>query len=289
MSRAAYESYFSVSAPIGSYFGVDVSWWQGAGVYTDTLAYWRDQFIKWCSFVCIRTSFGASGDDGNQASHFQAAHEVGYPGEDRSLGTYHYVVPSSGLDGNFDNYIARSDPYVDQTDFDMLDFEEGPNPGASAISTMHDKVEQRRQRTCFLYGGKTYWDSAGALSVAAERLWEAHWPSKQALAWQPTTSWEEWGAPLMPDQFAPMPKYPGVWQWSSSAIGQPLDLDMSTSPKLLGIGELPVVTKSGLTAEEHQMLTDIATKVSSITGADYNLIRGIVRDELSKLHLQQGS
>jgi hypothetical protein len=244
MSKAAYEGYFGKQAPSGAYFGADVSWYQGAGSYSDTMGYWQD-FNTWASWVNIRTSYGRSGDDGNQGLHFQCANDIGFRNGGRTLGTYHYVIPTSGVDGNFNNYISRSDPFVSVTTHDMLDFEEGPNPGNGFINEFCDRVEQRRQRPCLIYAGKSYLDGAGPINCPVEKVWVAHYPGRGATAWSPTTDWSSWGAPLMPNQYGDV--VPGCWQWSSTAIGYSLDLDITTTPHIFGIG--------GTTVED-DMFTD---------------------------------
>lgn len=229
MSRAAYEAYFRQAAPAGAFFGVDASWYQGysRGVL---VGYWSD-FGAWADFVCIRTSFGGSGDDGAQGDHFAMADEIGYQG---SMGTYHFATAGPGVQANFDNYVRSSDPFVDRTSFDMLDYEAAPNVGAGGIDELCDRVEQRRQRPCNPYSGKGYLDAAGEIICPASKFWVAHYPGRSADAWSPTTDWASNGAPLMPYQYGAV--YPGCWQWQSMTPQHgSLDLNMTTTPESFGL------------------------------------------------------
>jgi hypothetical protein len=248
MSKAAYESYFGQAAPSGAVYAADISYWQGIDVWYD-LAAWADS-------VCIRTSYGSSGDDGRQAAHFNKAAEIGYGG---TLGTYHYIIPNSGMPGNLSNYLSRSAPFVDRTRYDMLDFEESPVASNQFINEMCDAVEQTRQRPCLIYGGKSYLDQAGPISCPAGKFWVAHYAARASNAWVPTNDWSSWNAPLMPNQYGPT--LPGVWQWSSTAIGYSLDLDISTTPEAFGIGS----TGAGedMTPDESRMLTEVFNQLTS--------------------------
>lgn len=235
MSRAAYEAHFGVAAPSNAIYGVDISYSQ-AYVSPSVLdygfarSYW-DDFAPWSNFVCIRTSYGGSGDDGAQDLHFQIASDIGYQG---SLGCYHFIYAQSGVQANFNNYIRRTDPFVDRTSFDMLDFEVAPNAGAGFIDQFCDMVQQLRQRPCNIYTGKGYLDAAGVISCPADRLWVAHYAAGGSNPWVPTNNWASWNAPLMPDQYGEV--LPGIWQWSSTASGRSLDLNISTTPSAVGIG-----------------------------------------------------
>jgi hypothetical protein len=232
MSRQAYESYFGQSAPANALFGVDMAYpqaYSGSSTldYNFCKGYWLD-IHSWADFVCIRTSYGGSGDDGGQGLHFQIANELGYAG---AKGCYHFVYAGPGVQANYNNFISKSDPFADQTTFDMMDYEAAPNVGDAFINQMCDMVEQRRQRTCFVYGGKGYLDAAGGgISCEADKLWIAHYAASGSNAMQPTTSWSSWGAPLMPNQYGAV--MPGIWQWSSlTAQHGHLDLNISTLPR----------------------------------------------------------
>jgi hypothetical protein len=253
MSRDAYEGYFGVAAPADALFGVDMAYPQAYSSpstldYNFCKGYWLDVHT-WADFVCIRTSYGGSGDDGAQGLHFQIAKELSFAG---AMGPYHFAYAGPGVQANYDNFISRSEPFVDQTSFDMMDYEAAPNVGAGFINQMCDMVEQKRQRTCFVYGGKSYLDAAGAISCEADKLWIAHYASSGSNPLQPTTDWSSWGAPLMPNQYGAV--MPGIWQWSSlTAQHGHLDLNISTLPIEAFGGE----DMAGLTPEQDQLLREI--------------------------------
>lgn len=250
MSRDAYESYFGQTAPADALFGVDMAYPQAYSSpstldYNLCKGYWLDVHT-WADFVCIRTSYGGSGDDGAQGLHFQIANELGFAG---AMGPYHFAYKGPGVQANYDNFISRSDPFVDQTSFDMMDYEAAPNVGAGFINQMCDMVEQHRQRTCFVYGGKSYLDAAGTISCEADKLWIAHYAASGSNALQPTTDWSSWGAPLMPNQYGAV--MPGIWQWSSlTAQHGHLDLNISTLPIEAFGGE----DMAGLTPDQDALL-----------------------------------
>jgi hypothetical protein len=264
VSRQAYESYFGQSAPANALFGVDMAYpqaYSGPSTldYNFCKGYWLDVH-SWADFACIRTSYGQGGDDGAQGLHFQIANELSYPG---AMGCYHFVYAQYGVQANYNNFISRSEPFADQSTFDMMDYEVSPNAGDGFINQMCDMVEQRRQRTCFVYGGKSYLDAAGGgISCEADKLWIAHYAASGSNAMQPTTSWSSWGAPLMPNQYGAV--MPGIWQWSSlTAQHGHLDLNISTLPKsAFGIG---ASEEEDLTPEERQWLSDIHFALTGLT------------------------
>lgn len=225
MSRAAYISHYGVAPPAGAVFGADISWFQATedGESLDhgvAAGYWAD-IVSWADFVCVRTSYGASGDDGAEGLHFQVADERGYAG---SMGTYHFPNVGRSAADNVANYLRRSAPFVERTKYDMLDWEGSVAP-AWYIDESCDRVEQARQRPCFQYGGYSYMDQAGVISCPASKFWLAQYTSSR---------WP-WGTYDMPGQYAGSD--PGVWQWSSSTPEHGhLDLNISTTPAMLGIG-----------------------------------------------------
>lgn len=261
MSRAAYESFFGVTAPAGAVFGVDISWFQGYD-YGLAHGYWSD-FAGWADFICVRVSYGSSGDDGAQALHFQLADDFGYT---KPIGPYHFVHSGPSTWANADNYLRRSAPFLERTSFDMLDFEAAPVASGAYISELCDMVEQARQRPCILYSGKGYIDQAGAISCPAAKFWTAHYAPAGSNPWVPTTDWSSWNAPLMPNQMGG--EYPGVWQWSSfTAQHGHLDLNISTTPDLFGgadTGELTMSQYDDLMARIGQLETGLVVRTDLI-------------------------
>ncbi len=270
MSKAAYENYFRQPAPEGALFGADVSWFQATANgltpdYATAKGYWQD-LVTWANFVCIRVSYGANGDDGAQALHFQLAQELGYQGK---LGVYHFQHAEAGWQANFNNFMAKSAPFVNLIDFYMHDYEASPNAGASYIKTTCTATEDARLKPVSNYGGKGYMDAAGVVACPSAQLWVAHYPARSANAWSPTTDWNSNGAPLMPNQYPN--EFPGVWQWQSVTPEHGhLDLNISTTPEQFGIGETEVPTQ----AEWDSMIATL-NDVANRTEADHPVVEAL--------------
>lgn len=279
MSKQAYVNYFGVQPPAGAIHGSDVSWFQ-ATANGDSLdygvcrGYWLD-IASWADFVAVRYSYGASGDDGAQALHWQLANELGYTGS--RIG-YHFIHAEAGIQANFNNFMNKTYGDKDMLNAYMVDYEASPNAGATFIKDYCDMVEQTRQKPVANYMGKYYAQAAGTIACPASQLWIAQYPPSY---YEP---WVIGGIPDMPNQYAN--ELPGCWQWQSFTPEHGhLDLNISTTPSLLGLSESDDFLSALTDAQVQEMYNRIMNSDLPATQYIRELYNSVIPADMSALAL----
>lgn len=252
-----YRELYAQEPPDGAVFGVDVSWYQAAsnGRLNERVAQgWWDWIVGQgdVAWVTIRLTFGASGQDGADDVHLQCADRAGYKG---ALGAYHYLVPGSGA-GQADNFLAAYNRNAGRWSHEMLDHEEGAS--WTMVDDCMSRIEAATGRECIYYTGRGIGNQAGWPTINRP-LWAAHYGNGYYAAWTPCTSFSHWHAPYCPDAWGEGNRDRLIWQFGSSSSAGSLDLNVTTSPGLLGIGTPvpapapgPIVTEDDMPLEAVQ-------------------------------------
>lgn len=260
--RDAYIELYNQEPPPNAHWGTDISWWQDGG--------W-ERWNDWAEFVCIRLSYGGSGDDGRQHQHVQAAHSASYAG---ILGAYHYHVPSAGH-GNADNFIAHYREFPEGTfQYVMYDWEEGDS--WENIQSICETIKAAIGQTPLLYLSKSIADNGGCLAVYAP--WYASYQNGNYTVPSPTADWGDWEAPYIPNAYDGYNK-PYIWQFgSASNVLGSLDLNMVTDLSILGgasTGEVDDVTEQDL-ARIQAFVNEAATNLSNVV---VEQVKSLIRNE----------
>lgn len=241
----AYRELYNQEPPANAHWGVDISWWQGnwngRADYETAYQNWL-RWSAWAEWVTIRLGYGNYNDDGAQLVHLQVAHDLTYRG---LLGAYWYLTPGAG-GNNADAFINAVRAVGPETfHHTMIDWEEGMDWGT--VEYICKTVEDTLQLPNLLYLSKSIADNAGSPSGPLTRPWFASYQNGNYTAFAPTSDWNKWQAPYIPNSYQGYVDsgLPFVWQYgSSSNILGSLDLNITLDMSILGSG-LSVPTPNG--------------------------------------------
>lgn len=242
----AYRELYNQEPPANAHYGVDISWWQGnwndvRADYDVAYQNWL-RWSAWAEWVTIRLGYGNGNNDGAQLVHLQVAHDLTYRG---LLGAYWYLTPGAA-ENNAQAFLSKFNE-IDPKTFHhtMIDWEEGM--AWSTVDYICKTVEDTLQIPNLCYLSKAIADNAGSPPDKLHRPWFASYQNGNYTAFAPTSDWNKWQAPYIPNAYQGYVDsgLPFVWQYgSSSNILGSLDLNITLDMSILG-SDLSIPTPNG--------------------------------------------
>lgn len=229
-----YRELYAQEPPEGAVYGLDISWYQAAsnGRLDESVAQeWWDWIVAQgdVAWVTIRLTYGHTGQDGADDVHLRCADRAGYKG---AIGCYHFLTQGGGV-GQAENFLRARARNADRWAHEMIDHEESAD--WTAVDAAMARVEQDTGRECLYYTGRSYGNQARWPQINRP-LWAAHYANGYYAAWTPCADFAHWHAPYVPDAWGEGRKDRLIWQFGSSSSAGSLDLNVTTSPEVLGVG-----------------------------------------------------